>query len=146
MPLTQSSIVINRPVHLVFKTILDLEGAVEWSSQLNSCKMLNAPPLAVGSKYEQVIIVFGRRVEYEYEIIELDEENFTFSSECKDDTLPVILSYKLTAETKDTTIIVISSDGEVGTIFKTIATPILTLLTRKSLDLYLNELKDHLEK
>ncbi len=142
--ITEESIVIDASPEGVFDVLADLEASVAWSSQLEECRLLEEGPLKVGSTYYQKIKVFGRIVQYEYRIKVFDRETLSIVTECEDEVMPVDVHYNV-MEDKGKTVVHMKSEGETGTVFKTIASPILKMLTAKSMRLFLSELKTHVE-
>ncbi len=141
---TETSINIQAPIGEVFQTITNLENSVHWSSQLWECKLLDDTSMKEGSRFYQKIKVFGRIVEYEHEILEC-VENKSFVTISKDEVMPVKVTYQFEMQTEGTLITMVS-EGETGSVFQTIAAPLLQMLTLNSMNIYLKELKGHLER
>ena len=66
------SIVINRPVDEVFASLSDLEKNVKWRSGTVEAQQISTGPIGVGTTYRMVNSVFGRRLEGEAEVTELE--------------------------------------------------------------------------
>ena len=64
--------VIDRPVDVVAAYAADPSNAPEWYANIDSVTWDTPPPAAVGSRAGFVARFLGRRLEYTYEIVELD--------------------------------------------------------------------------
>ena len=67
----ENSIVINRPVNVVFDFVLDGENGPRWRESILDIKRMSDKPLGVGSAFKQGLRgPGGRRIEGDYEIVE----------------------------------------------------------------------------
>jgi uncharacterized membrane protein len=64
--------VIDRPVDVVASYAADPANAPTWYAQIDAVEPKTDPPLRVGSQMAFVARFLGRRLEYTYEIVELD--------------------------------------------------------------------------
>ena len=64
--------VIDRPVEAVAAYAGDPANAPEWYANIASVRPLTPPPVAVGSRIVFVAGFLGRRLEYTYEVAELE--------------------------------------------------------------------------
>lgn len=61
--------------------LADAERNPEWLDNMESCRWTTEPPIAVGSRYEQVAMFLGRQVRTSFEVTELrDGSQVTISS------------------------------------------------------------------
>ena len=56
----------------VFTVIADMSRNPEWQSGMRSCEWTSAPPLAVGSTYDQVASFLGREILTSFEVTEYE--------------------------------------------------------------------------
>ena len=64
--------VIDRPCEVVAEYAGDPSNAPEWYANIASVRPLTPPPVAVGSRAVFVAGFLGRRLEYTYEVAELE--------------------------------------------------------------------------
>ncbi len=62
---------IGRPVGEVSSYVADPSNAPQWYRNIESVEWRTDPPVGVGSRMSFVARFLGRRLEYEYEVIEL---------------------------------------------------------------------------
>jgi uncharacterized membrane protein len=68
----QTEIVIERPVEHVAAYATDPSNAPEWYSNIESVRWETAPPATAGTRVTFVARFLGRRLEYTYELTELE--------------------------------------------------------------------------
>jgi hypothetical protein len=67
-----TEIVIDRPVDEVASYAGDPTNAPDWYANIDTVEWLTPPPAQVGSSVAFVARFLGRRLEYTYELVELD--------------------------------------------------------------------------
>jgi uncharacterized membrane protein len=66
----RTEIVIDRPVEVVSAYAADPDNAPEWYANIRSVEWRSEPPLRVGAVVGFVASFLGRRLAYDYEIVE----------------------------------------------------------------------------
>ncbi|MFP3914459.1 MAG: SRPBCC family protein [Actinomycetota bacterium] len=72
MPAVEESIVIERSPETVFRLTTDPVRVPRYSSNVVECRRLTDGPLRVGSRVRGTAKVAGRRIDFVYEVTELD--------------------------------------------------------------------------
>ena len=75
-----TEIVIDRPVEAVVEVAADPTNAPKWYENIESVTWKTEPPPQVGSLVTFVAKFLGRRLEYTYEVIELDDHHLVMST------------------------------------------------------------------
>lgn len=89
MPMTMNaSIEIARPAAAVFDYIANMELNTTWQAGMRKCRVTSAPPLAVGSTYEQVASFMGREVKSSFVVTALDPGR-SITIETVESTFPI---------------------------------------------------------
>jgi uncharacterized membrane protein len=70
MPKIEMSIVINRPLEEVFAFMGNFENNPKWQSSSVEVKKISEGPVGVGTAYQAVITILGRRINSEQVITE----------------------------------------------------------------------------
>jgi uncharacterized membrane protein len=72
---------IDRPASVVWEYMKNAEHNPEWLRNMRSASWITEPPIAVGSRYEQVARFLGKDVRTSFEVTALDEgRTITISS------------------------------------------------------------------
>lgn len=72
---------IDRPPEVVWEYMENAEHNPEWLSNMQSARWTSGPPIAVGSRYEQVARFLGKEVRTSFEVTALDPgRSITISS------------------------------------------------------------------
>ncbi len=135
------SVVIHRPVEVVFAYSNDISHRAEWNPGLIE---VSAPegPLHVGSRIREVFKFLGRRIESAFEVVEYEpNRRLTFRTVAG----PIPMTGTQTYESVDgATKLTVSGEGEVGGFFK-LADPIVAQMLRRQSQTALENLRDLLE-
>jgi uncharacterized membrane protein len=63
---------IDRPGDEVYAYLENVENNVQWLKGMRSCRWTSAPPVRVGSRYEQVAHFLGRDIHTSFEVTRLE--------------------------------------------------------------------------
>ena len=75
------SVEIACPPGRAWTYLVDAERNVQWLDNMQSCRWITEPPIAAGSRYEQVAMFLGKHVRTTFEVTELrDGKEITISS------------------------------------------------------------------
>jgi hypothetical protein len=75
-----TEITIDRPPAEVAAFAVNPDNAPRWYENIESIEWKTLPPLAVGSRIAFVARFLGRRLEYTYQVVELDAERLVMST------------------------------------------------------------------
>ena len=134
---------INLPVGSVAEFAGDPANAPEWYANIKSVKWQTPPPVAVGSRMDFVARFLGRRLEYTYEVVEL-EPGRRLVMRTADGPFPMETTYTWEATDDAITRMTLRNRGNpVG--FSRVAAPVMELAMRRATTKDLARLKTLLE-
>jgi uncharacterized membrane protein len=133
---------IDRPVDVVSTYAADPSNAPEWYDNIESVDWRTEPPVRVGSVVAFVARFLGRRLAYDYEIIE-HEPGARLVMRTRQGPFPMETSYTWTASDQRTHM-VLRSRGTPSGFFK-VASPVLASAMRRANRKDLAKLKQLLE-
>jgi uncharacterized membrane protein len=142
MPKINLSIVINRPVEQVFAFMSNFENNLKWQSTLVEVNKTSEGSMGVGTTYQAVTTILGRRINTEQEITEY-EPNKRIARKTKSGPFPfeVIVEFE---RTEGGTRVNAAMDGEPRGFFK-LADSLLERAIKRQFDSDLANLKDMME-
>src|SRR5215510_10808433 len=115
------SIVINRPVEVVFAFLSNPENGPKWSSSSREVKITTEGPIGVGTRFRSVRTFLGRRLESESEVVDY-EPNLRYAHKSISGPFPVESSVTF-ERVEGGTRVTLTGVGEPGGFFK-LAEPI----------------------
>jgi uncharacterized membrane protein len=62
------SVVVNRPIQMVFAFVTNVENDPLWTEEVVEAKKITEGPIGVGTTFSDVVEIFGRRLENTLEI------------------------------------------------------------------------------
>jgi carbon monoxide dehydrogenase subunit G len=74
---------VHQPSHQVLGYLQDFAHAEEWDPGTVSCTRLDAGPVQVGARWQNVSEFLGQHTELTYELTHLDDHSVTFTGENK---------------------------------------------------------------
>jgi uncharacterized membrane protein len=138
----EMSILINRPVEDVFAFLSNFENNPKWQSSSVEARKISEGPLGVGTTYQAITTMLGRRINSEQEITEY-EPNRLVSRKTKSGPFPFEVHVKFERAGGGTQINA-AIDGEPRGFFK-LAEPLLERAVKRQFDSDLANLKDMME-
>ena len=139
----QTEIVIDRPVDDVAAYTIDPTNAPEWYANIDSVDWQTPPPATVGSKMTFVARFLGRRLEYTYEIAEL-EPGRRLIMRTAQGPFPMETTYTFAAVTETSTRMTLRNRGEPAGFSKVLA-PMMQPAMRRANNKDLASIKKILE-
>ena len=137
------SIVIDRPIELVFDYVTDIKRMVEWIGPTIEANQTSENPRGVGTTSSRVSQFLGRRIESEMETVEF-EPNQLIVNKAISGPMPEFEERISVESVQDGTRVTIRLEGEPGGLFK-LAMPILSRRARSQVANDLDTLKDLVE-
>lgn len=118
-----TEIVIDRPVAVVAAYTCDPRNAPEWYANIRSVELLTPAPVDVGSRMRFIAGFLGRRLEYTYEVLEL-EPGRVMTMSTSSGPFPMTTEYRFTASGDHRTVVMLRNHGEPSG-FGSVAAPVL---------------------
>lgn len=138
----ESGIDVARPPAEVFAYISDFENNPAWQGGMVEARFTTEPPLRVGSRYDQVATMMGRRIESSFEVIEYEPGRMVKATTTKS-SFPITFTRIVTPIFGGTRVTAIV-EGDSSGFFK-LAEPLMRRKVRKSIDADYRNLKRILE-
>jgi uncharacterized protein YndB with AHSA1/START domain len=138
----EHSIVINRPVEEVFEYIANPEKTPLWAGVVRETKLTSEGPYGVGSTYNNVVELLGRRIESNYEVTEY-EPNSKSSTKTTSGPMPMEISTTFKA-VEGGTEVTNSAKLDAAGLFK-LAEPVFARMADRQVETDFANLKDLLE-
>jgi hypothetical protein len=122
--------VIERPIAIVAAFAADPTNAPVWYENIDSVEWKTPPPLQLGTKVAFVAKFLGRRLEYTYEIVEL-EQGRRLVMRTAEGPFPMETTYTWEAVDTDRTSMVLRNRGE-PTGFAKVCAPVMAAAMRRA--------------
>jgi uncharacterized membrane protein len=139
-----SEIEIRRPRDRVSAFAIDPANAPAWYKNIKAVEWLTSPPAVVGSRIRFNAQFLGRRLDYTYEIREL-ERGRRFVMATAEGPFPMETTYTWEDTPDDATKMTLRNRGEPSG-FAAVTAPVMTRAMRKANEADLRRLKDLLER
>ena len=118
-----TEVVVERPVAVVAAYTCDPRNAPEWYANIRSVDLLTPEPVSVGSRMRFVAGFLGRRLEYTYEVVELEPGRLMTMS-TSSGPFPMTTEYRFTPSGDSRTVVMLRNHGEPSG-FGSVAAPVL---------------------
>jgi hypothetical protein len=120
---------IARPVRDVAAFAADPTNAPKWYENIDSVAWQTAPPARVGSRVTFIAKFLGRRLEYTYELVELDEGHLVMRT--AEGPFPMETTYTWIATSDSSTHMSLRNRGE-PTGFSRVISPLMVPAMRRA--------------
>ena len=122
-----TEIVIDRLVDAVARVAADPTNAPKWYENIESVSWKTEPPPQIGSLVTFVAKFLGRRLEYTYEIVELDDHHLVMRT--AEGPFPMETTYTFTPVSPTSTRMTLRNRGEPSG-FSKVAAPLMVTAMR----------------
>jgi len=124
-----TEIVIDRLVDAVARVAADPTNAPKWYENIESVSWKTEPPPQIGSLVTFVAKFLGRRLEYTYEIVELDDHHLVMRT--AEGPFPMETTYTFTPVSPTSTRMTLRNRGEPSG-FSKVAAPLMVTAMRRA--------------
>jgi len=124
-----TEIVIDRLVDAVARVAADPTNAPKWYENIESVSWKTEPPPQIGSLVTFVARFLGRRLEYTYEIVELDDHHLVMRT--AEGPFPMETTYTFTPVSPTSTRMTLRNRGEPSG-FSKVAAPLMVTAMRRA--------------
>ena len=142
MTKVETSIVIQRPIEVVFAFLSNRENNPKWVSELTEVSKTSDGAVGLGTRWREIRKFLNQRLEYEYEYVEY-EPNRKITTRSKSGPFPLEFQSRF-ENVEGGTRIQSTIQGEPGGFFK-LAEPLLMSIVKRQLETALANLKDLME-
>lgn len=132
---------IKCPRERVAAFMFDPANDAAWASGGGACRPLTSGRLRPGSRGERETALLGRRISYDYEVVDAADDRFIEIRVTK--PFPMQIRYEL-VEDCGGTIAAVRARGDATGFFR-LAGPLLTRMVRRAIEQALRNLRDRLE-
>ena len=139
----ETDITIDRPAGEVFDVISDMGRNADWQKGMRSCVWTSAPPIAVGSTYDQVAGFAGKEILTSFRVSEFEADRHIRILSTKS-TFPLDITRTVTALSGTSCSVKAIVAGEPGGLMKLLS-PLTKLLVQRSVKADYGRLKELLE-
>ena len=139
-----ATIEIERPAGVVFDYVSNFENNTAWQRGMREARFVTAPPLAVGSQYEQVASFMGRPVVTRFEVTNL-EPGRSITIESIESTFPIKVTRRVEPLGANRARVTAEISGEPGGATRFFG-PIVRRFAQHAIDADYKRLKELLER
>ena len=135
---------IDRPAADVFAYLEDAENNPRWIPNMRSCRWTTPPPIAVGSKYEQLSEFLGRKIRTNFEVTEHQPGRAVTIASRHGSSFPITVTRIVDPRGADSCHVTELTEGDTSG-FYAIATPLLRPMVLRNIRRDYRNLKRILE-
>lgn len=133
---------IDHPAEETFRFISNFENNPLWQSGMDSCRIITAGPLRLGTKYEQEAHFLGKTITSRFEVVEYIP-NERIKAKSIESTFPITFERSVRGDA-ERSLVEARIEGEPKGMFR-LAKPILRWMVNRSIQADYRELKRILE-
>jgi uncharacterized membrane protein len=135
---------IDRPPEVVWEYMENAEHNPEWLSNMQSARWTSEPPIAVGSRYEQVARFLGKEVRTSFEVTALDPGRSITISSLPGSSFPIKIKRQVEPLGDSRSRVREIAGGDAGGFYR-VAEPLLRAIVARNITRAYGRLKQLLE-
>jgi uncharacterized membrane protein len=135
---------IDRPAEEVFAFLEEVENNPRWLGGMVSCTWTTPPPVAVGSRYEQVARFLGKQIRTNFEVTAHEPGTLVTISSRAGSSFPITVARRVEATGDGRCRVIETVDSDPRGFYR-VAQPLLRWLVRRNIRRDYNGLKRLLE-
>jgi uncharacterized membrane protein len=135
---------IDRPASVVWEYMKNAEHNPEWLRNMQSARWTTEPPIAAGSRYEQVARFLGKEVRTSFEVTRLDEGRTVTISSLPGSSFPIEITRQVEPLGSDRSRVREVAAGDSRGFYR-IAEPLMRAMVRRNIARDYRRLKQLLE-
>jgi len=135
---------IERPAEVVWEYLENAEHNPEWLSNMRSARWTTEPPIAVGSRYDQLARFLGKDVRTSFEVSALEPGRSITISSLPGSSFPIRITRQLEPLGPQRTRVRETAEGDSGGFYR-VAEPLMRPIVRRNIVRAYRRLKQMLE-
>ena len=135
---------IARPTEIVWEYLENAEHNPEWLSNMRSARWSTEPPVAVGSRYDQLARFLGKDVRTSFEVTELEPGRSITISSLPGSSFPIRITREVEPLGPQRTRVRETAEGDSSGFYR-LAEPLMRPLVRRNIAQAYRRLKQLLE-
>lgn len=121
---------INCSPSVAWEYMLNAERNPEWLPNMRSCTWITDPPIAVGSRYEQVAGFLGREVRTSFEVTALEKGRLVTITSLPGSSFPIAITREVDPVDDGRCLVKETAGGDPGGFFRIAEAPMRALVRR----------------
>jgi uncharacterized membrane protein len=135
---------IQRPAEVVWEYMENVEHNPEWLSNMRSARWTTEPPIAVGSRYDQLARFLGKDVRTSFEVTELEAGRSITISSLPGSSFPIRITREVQRLGPQRTRVRETAEGDCSGFYR-LAEPLMRPMVRRNIVSAYRRLKQLLE-